>query len=56
MDKKEAEMYYKLRKDQLTMTAIYEEAFLKQLGKKGLNDLRDTFLDEMIKLRKILRK
>jgi hypothetical protein len=56
MDEKEAQMFYKLKLDQLTMTAIYEEEFLKQLGKKGLNDLRDTFLDEMIKLRKILRK
>jgi hypothetical protein len=35
--------------------SIYEKDFLEKMGKKGLEEFRDELLDEILKLRKIIR-
>ena len=46
---------YQLRLAQIHLSVIYEIDFLQRLGLRGLEEFRDTILDDIIELRKILK-
>jgi hypothetical protein len=55
MTNEEARNLYRLRTQQLHLTVIYEAEFLQKIGKRRLEEMRDTLLDELIYLRKFLK-
>ena len=48
----EAMLRHRLLKQQLTLTILYEDDFIQKLGFHGLEELRNSILDEIIFLRK----
>jgi hypothetical protein len=51
MTQEEARNRYRLNTQQLHLSVIYEDEFLKKVGKKRLEEMRDAILDNMIYLR-----
>ena len=43
----EALLRFRLLNQQITLTVLYENDFIERLGKKGLEDLRNSILDEI---------
>ncbi len=48
----EARLRFRLLNQQITLTVLYEKNFIEKLGKNGLEDLRNSILDEINWLKK----
>ena len=48
----EAALRFRLLNQQLTLTVLYEEDFIKKLGRSGLENMRNSILDEINWLKK----
>ena len=55
MTRKEAQLRLNLVKQQLTLINLYKSDFENRLGKKGVEDLINSRLDEFIALTKFLK-
>lgn len=48
----EARLRFRLLNQQITLTVLYENDFIEKLGKTGLEELRNSILDEINWLKK----